>query len=874
MSFTNPAHSITRWSVVGMEGMFVKMFDPPTENPDTPDLLLPTNPVPEVLTAAGIQNPPATPHTVDLELMHGIKLDTWDLRPNQMMFFLFKNPDLNGVTNDEFPSSTLRMPRGVVFHCKTSGKGPPPHTIHWHGMEPTTINDGVGHCSMEIGNYTYQLQPQFIGSYFAHCHRNTVQHFEFGLYFLMLIEPPDAYFATLANPAIPIGHCRDGKRRIAANLIAFPQFPDWNPNLITAPDPWVPDVNQPWTADPRIQFQTDPHGNTVAYDVEALWVMDDRDSVWSDLAPNARATFPLHGTRPGFNDNFHTHAGDPVLTGDFFAFNDYDADYWYVTGVPVQTTKGGTATIPPGIVIPAALNSGVSGSQVSINAVANQTILIRNLNAAYNSIELTLPVDVVIIAWDGRALGVEPFGSNEAYLVPAGTPIMQTTARRFDGLIRTTGPVNSHATVKFINNRGQNVPGFEEVVCTARIPIVIAGPATGVTLNSNRTSPQLVGTQFTFTAAGSGGSGSYEYEFWRHDGTSWTKVQAYSTTATLNWDTTAAVPGTDYTIQVNVRNAGSTAAFESSKAEAFRIIPAAATGVTLNINKTSPQPNNTAGGVTFTATGSGGSGSYEYEFWRHDGSNWLKVRPFSTVNNWNWDTTAAISGTYTIQVNVRSVGSSADFEAWKAEAFKIIPVPATEATLNTDKTSPQPTNTAGGVTFSASGNGGSGSYEFEFWQHNGFSWSKVQAFSSNSEWVWNTAAAAAGIYTVQVNVRSAGSTASFEAYKAVTFKLTTAATATGATLTPDKTSPQPRNTPGGVTYTAAGQGGTGPYEYEFHLHNGLFWTKVQDMSATDTWVWNTSSGFDPGIYTIQVNVRAAGSTAPYEAWQADVFELQ
>lgn len=480
MSVAIPKHLISRWSVVGMEAMWTKMFDPPSDSPDTPDFVLPTNPVPEVLTNAGIQRAPDIANTLKINLMHGVKLDTWDGRDDRMMFFLFSNPDINNnATVDAFPSPTLRMPRGVVFHCTTSGGGPAPHTIHWHGLEPTTINDGVGHCSMEIGTYTYQWQPQFIGTYFAHCHRNTVQHFEFGLYFLLLVEPPDAYFATLVNPAIPIGHCRDGKRRIAANLSAFLQFPDWNSNKITDPDPWVAVPGQAWTADPRIQFAFDPHGNTVAFDVEALWVPDDRDSAWSDLASNAKTAYPVHGTRPGFDDHFNYSDGVPAPVGSFFAFNDYNADYWYVTGVPVETHKRGTATIPvntndPDIVVPDFLNSGVSGSQVSINALTGQTVLVRCLNAAYNSIEVTFPVDVVIIAWDGRALGVAPYDYNHAYLVPANTPIKNTTARRFDALIRETTPINSFARVKFINNRGQ-VPGTpDDVVCTARIRIRIA----------------------------------------------------------------------------------------------------------------------------------------------------------------------------------------------------------------------------------------------------------------------------------------------------------------------------------------------------------------------------------------------------------------
>ncbi len=471
MSVNTPEFSIARWSVVGMEGMWAKMFDPPKDNPATPDRLTPTNPVPEVLAAAGIQRAPDVAHTVVVNLMHGVNIETWDNRDRPLEFFLFDNPDINLIGNvdpkDAFPSPTMRIPRGVVFHCTTSGGGPAPHTIHWHGLEPTPMNDGVGHCSMEIGSYTYQWQPQYIGTYFAHCHRNTVQHFEFGLYFLLLVEPPDAYFATqVLGNSIPIGHCRDGKRRIAANLTSFLQFPDFNANHLYTPDPWEGAV--------ALKFPTDPHASTVAYDVEALWVPDDRDSAWSDSGNNAKQTYPKHGLRPGFDDMFQGHEGIAAAPTDFFAFNDFNADYWFITGVAVPAAKGGTASIPANVVVPASLNSGVVGSQVSVNALTGQTVLVRCLNAAYNSIEVTFPVDVVIIAWDGRALGVAPYAYNHAYLVPAFTPIKQTTARRFDALIRETTPIDSHATVKFINNRGQ-VPGTpDDVVCTARIPIKIS----------------------------------------------------------------------------------------------------------------------------------------------------------------------------------------------------------------------------------------------------------------------------------------------------------------------------------------------------------------------------------------------------------------
>jgi hypothetical protein len=492
-----------------MEGMWAKMWDPPTESPAPTDQLLLAaqtvpdgkggfsqirpNPVPEVMFAAGLQLRPTTLHNVQRDLLNGLSQPTWDGAKN-LVFFLIGDKDNNAAKAGTYPGPTLRMPRGVIFNSTVSGKGPPPHTIHWHGMEPTPLNDGVGHCSMEIGNYTYQWQPNFMGFYFLHCHRNTMQHFEYGLYSALIFEAPDAYFGSIAStnadgtvvlrtetntdgtPKYPIGGGRDGKRRVACNLDnpltglpRFTQFPGFNRNPVDTPDPG------PNPGDTQISFPTDPHASTVPYDVEALMVFDDRDSVWSDLAPNARATFPLTGTIPGVNDQFNLNPG----AQGFAAFNDFNADYWFVTGVPVPANKGGRGDIPPNLVIPATLNSGISGTQISVNAATGQVILLRILDAAYNFLTVTLPVDAVIIAWDGRALGVAPYAHNESYLVPAGTKIEMAVGRRFDALCRVNTEItNGFIIAEFINHKSQDpADEGEEIVMTARVPFTVLGAA-------------------------------------------------------------------------------------------------------------------------------------------------------------------------------------------------------------------------------------------------------------------------------------------------------------------------------------------------------------------------------------------------------------
>lgn len=429
MSATNPAHIIPRQSVIGKENEWIKMWDPPTESPDTPELLNATNPVPAFVAANVSGATMEIPNTVQRRLMHGTRIDMWD--GNRVEFFTFSDPDVPSTSGGVWPAPTIRIPRGVIFHAFTTAQGPPPHTIHWHGIEPTPMNDGVGHCSMEIGTYTYQFQPNFIGTYFYHCHRNTMQHFEFGLYGMLLVEPPDAF-----TPGVPGQSAGGYPRRTAANLDDFPQFPGYVKADLASGN---------------------PHAYTVPYDTEALWVLAAADSVWREKMNNAKATFPTQGLNPGVDDLF--------LKGDF---HDYNPDYFFVTGVPFPGVVGTSATCAANVLVPPDVNSGVTGMQVSVNSQVNKTILVRLLNGAYVDTKVTFPLDVVILGYDGRAMGIPPFTQySRPFVLKAGTPIELSTARRVNVLMRTSTPINSFATAEFRHNRGG------QLLMTGRIPITI-----------------------------------------------------------------------------------------------------------------------------------------------------------------------------------------------------------------------------------------------------------------------------------------------------------------------------------------------------------------------------------------------------------------
>jgi len=146
-------------------GCNVRKADPATPDRVTPDI---------VIQRRGAE-------TFDLVAPDGKKIKVWGFVDSALPL---------AEQKPSYPSPTIRVRKGQVVHTTlTTSKGP--HTIHHHGIEPSTANDGVGHVSFEVGSkYTYQWQPSHPGTFFYHCHRNTVLHFELGMFGMLIVDPP------------------------------------------------------------------------------------------------------------------------------------------------------------------------------------------------------------------------------------------------------------------------------------------------------------------------------------------------------------------------------------------------------------------------------------------------------------------------------------------------------------------------------------------------------------------------------------------------------------------------------------------------------------------------------------------------------------
>ena len=274
--------------------------------------------------------------------------------------------------------------------------------------------------------------------------------------------------------------------------------------------------------------------------------------------------------------------------------------------------------------------------------------------------------------------------------------------------------------------------------------------------------------------------------------------------------------------------------------------------------------------TAWTASVTGGRSPFQYQFWISSDVGWRVVQDYSSDPTLRWTPSAA--GSYAVQVWVRDAGSQSSWDAFAASGkFSVGPPPAVVVT-SLFATPNVPRATGDSAVWMAAAAGGVGPLQYQFWiSEPGTAWRILKAWDSVNQVAWTPRVA--GPYNVQVWVRSANSTASFEAWRGTgTFNV--AHRELRAALTADQGSPvAPGST---VTWTASASGGDGtPLEFRFWLYSeaSATWTLARDYNASASWSWTPAAG-DVGSYAIQVWARRQGSSASWEAWAGTTSPFQ
>jgi len=383
---------------------------------------------------------------------------------------------------------------------------------------------------------------------------------------------------------------------------------------------------------------------------------------------------------------------------------------------------------------------------------------------------------------------------------------------------------------------------------------------TGATLTTNVAAPQQPGTPITVTGSATC-DGTPQYRFWvRPPVGAWAIVQDYGPSATFSWNTTGKPVGF-YRLEVDVRNTGATAGYETTTNQEYSIAAQPCTTPTLTPSVASPQATGTA--ITLTATTSGCPNPI-YHFWvQPPGGSWTSVQPYTSSPTFAWNA-SGIGGAYGLEVDVRDVSrSTLTYDAVANISYTL--VACTGAALSTDLASPQPTGVKVTLTGSATC---SGTPEYRFWARpSGGTWAMVRDYAAPASFVWDTAGKPGGTYDLEVDVRDHGAASAYETTANGTFTLTPPCGT--PSLTPSGPSPQNAGVP--VTFTASAGACASP-EYRFQVRPpGGVWAIAQNYTGSATFAWG--GGTRAGTYGIEVDVRNQGSAVAYDAstWMSYVI---
>ena len=122
---------------------------------------------------------------------------------NNVNFWVFCEGGMGGGTSDgmaggcTLPSPVLELGVGqqanITLNMMMAPQEAAPyngHTIHPHGVDVPTSEDGVPETGAGVNGdtYTFSVDSRYVGSHMYHCHVHTVKHLEMGMYGALIVK--------------------------------------------------------------------------------------------------------------------------------------------------------------------------------------------------------------------------------------------------------------------------------------------------------------------------------------------------------------------------------------------------------------------------------------------------------------------------------------------------------------------------------------------------------------------------------------------------------------------------------------------------------------------------------------------------------------
>lgn len=396
---------------------------------------------------------------------------------------------------------------------------------------------------------------------------------------------------------------------------------------------------------------------------------------------------------------------------------------------------------------------------------------------------------------------------------------------------------------------------------------------TSVSAAPDKTSPQPVGANITFTLQ-AGGCPNPLLEVWVRPpgGACCQLLQPYGTTTTYLWNTTGLAAGT-YTFAVWAKDAKSYGAYSNSLGsyDASVVVSFSIGSQCASVTATPAPASPQVAGTAVTLTGAAvacPNPRYQFEMLPSGSQTWQVVQPYSATATFAWSTSGALGGAYEFIVKARDAASAgtagSSTGTWDAYTMVSYTLTASGCASVTAVTAPSSSAAAGSpVTITGTAAGcANPRYQFEMLAPGSQTWEVVQAYSTSNAFHWTTSGAAQGAYRFIVKARDASSagafgssTGSWDAYVAVPYSLTSACTAVVATTSPSGTAAA--GTPVTVTATATGCGTGARYQFEVLAPGSTTWQVAQAYGPGNTF---TFSPVIKGTYKFIVKARDANST--------------